>query len=237
MTGTANIGASSRRIKLEERNKFKQTKGYEPTEIKVSIDALAIYVNRLNSIDSITIAELDAIFSNKQKQGYGESINRWNLLTGRNEKINIYLFNKHSGTRSFFKKKVILNDDFNSENVVNDQYLELPAVINTLAKDPYGICFGSAGATNFRVKTLALAKKKHFPSYKPSSINIENNNYPLTRFFYIYLDVPPHKPIPKLMYEFCKFILSKNGQEGLIEAGGFALNPKQIEIELSKIRR
>jgi len=235
--GIANISVSSRKIKKKELIAFEELKGYAPTEVKVSLDALAIYVNRLNKIDEITIEELDAIFSTSLKHGYPKPITSWNTLTNINRKINIYLFDKNSGTRSYFRSTVMLKGDFNKENIVNDKYTKLSEVINRVANDPDGIAFGSAGSKNFKVKTLLLAKRKHFPSYKPSAKNIKKGNYPLTRFFYIYLDVPPHKTIPRLLYEFCKYILSKDGQQGVIRAGGVPLSPKQIGIELSKIKR
>jgi hypothetical protein len=40
-----------------------------------------------------------------------------------------------------------------------------------------------------------------------------------------------------MFYEFCKFILSFEGQTIVIEAGGLALSPQQIGTELSKMRR
>ncbi|MCK5855025.1 MAG: PstS family phosphate ABC transporter substrate-binding protein [Sulfurovaceae bacterium] len=240
MDGTANIGAASRAIKKSEFDAFKSLKGYGPTEVKVSLDALAIYVNRLNKIEEITIEELDAIFSTSRKQGYKQNIDNWKLVNNTNninKKINIYLFDKNSGTRSYFREKVMLKGDFNFKSIVSDEYTTVSQVVNQVAKDPYGICFGSVGSKNFKVKTLELSKKKQFPSFKPTIKNIVEKRYPLTRYFYLYLDVPAHKPLPKLLYEFCKFALSKNGQKEVLRAGGLPLSPKEIGIELAKIRR
>jgi phosphate transport system substrate-binding protein len=237
LDGSATIGAMSRPIKKEELENFKTQKGYVPTEIKVSLDALAIYVNRLNSLETITLEELDAIFSTEQKRGYKESIENWEALNGNKEKIHIYLFDKNSGTRSYFKKQVMFKGAYNKNNIVNDEYTTTKQVVSQVAKDVNGICFGSVGIQNFKVKALSLAKRKNFPIYTPSDENIKKGEYPLSRFFYIYLDVPPDKPIPTLLYEFCKFILSYEGQNIVINNGGLSLSPKQIGIELSKMRR
>jgi len=233
----ANIGASSRKIKETEIEAFKKVKGYAPTEIKVSFDALAIYVNRLNKLEHITLDKLDAIFSEQHKRGYIPNINSWKELTGIDKKINIYLFDKNSGARSYFKHKVMLGANYNNTTVVSDKYINTSEVINQVAKDKYGICFASIGIKNFKVKALSLSKREHYPTYSPSLKDTKNRTYPLTRFFYIYLDVPPDKPIPKLFYEFCKFILSYEGQSIVMRAGGLPLSPKQIGIELSKMRR
>lgn len=237
MDGSVSIGAMSRSIQEKEILAFQELKGYKPTEIKVSLDALAIYVNRLNKLDTITLEELDAIFSTQVKRGYEQNIETWEIFTGNTEKINIYLFDKNSGTRSYFKKRVLLKGDYNTQNIISEEFTTTKQIVQEVAKDVNGIGFGSVGIQNFKVKALSLAKRKNFPIYAPSDENIKHGEYPLSRFFYIYLDVPPDKPIPKLLYEFCKFILSYEGQTIAIRAGGLSLSPKQIGIELSKMRR
>ena len=237
MDGTATIGAMSRKIKKKELEAFKALKGYTPTEIKVSLDALAIYVNRLNPMDTITLEELDGIFSTEKKRGYDKNLSTWKALNGSDEKINIYLFDTNSGTRSYFKKRVMLKANYNKENIVSEEYTTTKQVAQKVADDINGIAFGSVGVQNFKIKALSLAKRKNFPIYNPSDENIKHGSYPLSRFFYLYLDVPPDKPIPTLLYEFCKFILSHEGQTIAIRAGGLSLSPKQIGIELSKMRR
>ncbi len=237
MDGSATIGATSRRIQKKEIQEFTTLKGYAPTEIKVSLDALAIYVNRLNTLSTITLEELDAIFSTQKKRGYSKSLETWEVLNANSKKINIYLFDKNSGTRSYFKKRVLLKGDYNKNNIVSEEFTTTAQVVQEVAKDVNGICFGSVGVQNFKVKALSLAKRKNFPIYAPSDENIKHGTYPLSRFFYIYLDVPPDKPIPTLLYEFCKFILSYEGQTIAVRAGGLSLSPKQIGIELSKMRR
>ena len=239
MDGTATIGATSRPIKQKEIDVFKLSKGYAPTEIKVSLDALGIYVNRLNKLKTITLEELDAIFSMERNLGYKENIDTWQKLSKKsdNTKINIYLFDKNSGTRSFFKHRVMKKGTYDTSKVKSEEYTTTTELLNALANDEDGIGFGSVGIDNFKVKTLSVAKRANYPTYKPCTKEIKNGTYPLTRFFYIYLDVPPNQPIPKMFYEFCKFLLSYEGQSIVIQAGGLALSPQQIGTELSKMRR
>jgi len=239
MDGTATVGATSRPIKQKEIDAFKLSKGYAPTEIKVSLDALGIYVNRLNKLKTITLEELDAIFSMERKLGYKENIDTWQKLSKKsdNTKINIYLFDKNSGTRSFFRHRVMQKGTYDTSKVKSEEYTTTTQLLNALANDEDGIGFGSVGINNFKVKTLSVAKRANFPTYKPCTKEIKNGTYPLTRFFYIYLDVPPSQPIPKMFYEFCKFLLSYEGQTIVIQTGGLALSPQQIGTELSKMRR
>jgi phosphate transport system substrate-binding protein len=240
MDGTATVGATSRPIKQKEIDLFKTSKGYAPTEIKVSLDALGIYVNRHNKLKTITLEELDAIFSIERNLGYKEDIDRWQKLTQNskdNKKINIYLFDKNSGTRSFFRHRVMKKGTYDESKIKSEEYTTTTQLLNALANDEDGIGFGSVGINNFKVKTLSVAKRANYPTHKPCTKEIKSGEYPLTRFFYIYLDVPPNQPIPKMFYEFCKFILSFEGQTIVIQAGGLSLSPQQIGTELSKMRR
>jgi len=233
---TANIGASSRPIKKSEIEKFKAVKGYVPTEIKVSLDALAIYVNRLNGLKHITFEELDAIFSEKRKRGYPKAITNWKQLTNKEGNMSIYMFNSDSGSRAYFRNIVLKKGKY-TDNIVSDEYTLLPEVVNEVANNINGITFGSIGTKNFKVKTVPVAKQKQFPYYRATTKNIKMGKYPLTRFLYLYIDVPPDRPIPKFLYEFCKFVLSLDGQSILERENKIALSPKIIGIELSKLKR
>ena len=130
----------------------------------------------------------------------------------------------------------MLKEAYNQENIVSDNFVNNGELINKIANDYNSIGFASVDIQDFRVKRLSISKRKHYPVFAPNDKNIKNGNYPLTRFFYIYLDVPPDMPIPPLIYEFCKFVLSYDGQNIVLKNGGLPLSPKQIGIELSKIR-
>lgn len=237
MDGSANIAVASRKIHQKEIDTFKRRNGYVPTEIKVSLNALAIYVNRQNPIESLSIPQLDAIFSSTLKREYINKIENWKDITPIDNEVNVYLNDINSSTRAYFKKRVMLEGEFNANNLISDKYSQFSDVLNQVASDMNGICFGSIGSKDYKVKILSLSRKAYFPSYKPNVFNIQNEKYPLTRFFYIYLSIPKDKPIPKLFYEFCKYILSKEGQKAVTKIGGLTLSSKQVGIELAKIRR
>jgi phosphate transport system substrate-binding protein len=237
INANTNISVNSRKIYQKEIDIFKQKRGYFPTEIKISLNVLAVYVNRANKINSMSLAELDALFSNTLKRGHKNKIENWQDISGINTKIHIHLYDINSTIRSYFKKKIMLNGTFKSDNIINDEHTMVSELIDEVSLDVNAIGFGNISNKNYKVKALSISKRKYFPSYKPNSENIHSNKYPLTRFFYIYLDIAPDKPTPKLLYEFCKYILSKEGQKVVSEVGGLTLNSKQVGIELSKIRK
>jgi len=69
----------SRMMKSTEVDEFEKKYGYKPTEIRVAIDTLAVYVHKENPIASLTLSQLDGIFSSTLKRG-GSNIKTWDSL-------------------------------------------------------------------------------------------------------------------------------------------------------------
>ena len=69
IAGTARLGPMSRPMKAKEVDKFERKYGYKPMPIKVSIDALAVFVHKDNPITGLTLQQVDSIFSSTYKRG------------------------------------------------------------------------------------------------------------------------------------------------------------------------
>ena len=67
--GTTQLGPMSRAMKPSEQEAFAQRYGYPPTAIPVALDAIAIVVHKDNPLTSLTLAQLDAIFSSTHIRG------------------------------------------------------------------------------------------------------------------------------------------------------------------------
>src|SRR5438876_3179260 len=74
--GTAQLGPMSREMKATEIDAFEKKYGYKPTEIKVAIDALAVFVHKDNPIKGLSMQQVDSIFSSTLKRG-GKDITKW----------------------------------------------------------------------------------------------------------------------------------------------------------------
>ena len=61
VTGKADIGMMSRTMKPQEILAFQSKKGYQPTQIIIGLDGLAIIVNKANPIASISIPQIDGL--------------------------------------------------------------------------------------------------------------------------------------------------------------------------------
>ena len=76
---TSQLGPMSREMKAEEIDAFEKKYGYKPTQVKVAIDALAVFAHKDNPIKGLTFKQVDSIFSKTRKRG-GEEITDWGQL-------------------------------------------------------------------------------------------------------------------------------------------------------------
>lgn len=233
---TAQLGPMSRPMKESERDQFEARFGYKPTEIRSAIDALAVYVNKDNPIASLTLPQVDAIFSKTRRLGYPKDVKTWGDLglTGAwaNRRISLYGRNSASGTYGFFKEHALGNGDF------KDEVKEQPgsaSVVQGVTEDVAGIGYSGIGYRTSGVKPLALSLRDGEPAVEPTAENVYNGTYPLARFMYIYVNKAPGQPLAPLVREFLKFVLSKEGQEIVVKDGYLPLPASVVMEERKKI--
>ncbi|GBD25475.1 Phosphate-binding protein PstS [bacterium HR30] len=233
---TAQLGPMSRPMKETERDQFEAKFGYKPTEIKTAVDALAVYVHKDNPITSLTLPQVDAIFSKTRRLGYPTSIDLWGQLglggAWQNRRISMYGRNSASGTYGFFKEHALGGGDF------KDEVKEQPgsaSVVQGVTEDVAGIGYSGIGYRTSGVKALALAPKEGAAPVAPTGETVYKGTYPLARFLFIYINKEPGKPLDPLVREFLKFVLSKEGQEIVVKDGYLPLPAKVVKEERAKV--
>ena len=107
------------KMNIDMAENFPEDKyGYKPTEIRTAYDALAIYVNKDNPLEKITLAQADAVFSKTRRRG-GKNVATWGDLglTGdwASRPMSLYGRNSASGTYGFFKEHVLQNGDYRDQ--------------------------------------------------------------------------------------------------------------------------
>lgn len=92
-----------------------------------------------------------------------------------------------------------------------------------LARDPYGIAWtGIPHAADVpEVKPLAIAAREGGPYVFPTRATVQNRTYPLTRSVYMFLNRAPGKALSPQVKEFMRFVLSRQGQEEVVELGSY----------------
>ena len=227
VAGTAQLGPMSREMKNSEIDAFAKKYGYKPTRIAVAIDTIALFVNKDNPVKSLSMEQIDAIFSKNRKRGYPSNITTWGQLgvTGKMaaQPISLYGRNSASGTYGFFKEVALSKGDF--KNIVKEQPGSA-SVVQGITKDKNGIGYSGIGYQTSGIKILPVSAKAGQPAFEATYANALSNKYPLSRFLYIYVAKNPKKPLPKLTEEFLTFVLSKEGQEIVIKDGFLPLTEK-----------
>lgn len=234
--GTAQLGPMSRAMKGTEIDAFEKKYGYKPTEIKVSIDALAVYVHKDNPLESMTMRQVDGAFSSTLKGG-GPAIEKWGELgldgAWGQRSLSLYGRNSASGTYGFFKDVALRGGDY--KPTVKEQPGS-SSVVQGISSDLGGIGYSGIGYMTSGVRALPLAGADG-KAYEPSLENCTSGKYPLARFLYIYVNKKPGEEMDKLTAEFLRFVLSKEGQEVVVKDGYFPLPAGPAKGEKAKLAR
>jgi phosphate transport system substrate-binding protein len=100
LDGASQLGPMSRPMRIEEYEPFEKKYGYHPVSFPVAVDALAVYVNKENPIECLTIDQLGEIFSKPQLFGL-TNVTTWGAagLTGDWATHPISLFGRNSALR------------------------------------------------------------------------------------------------------------------------------------------
>lgn len=234
--GVANFGPMSRRMKDKEIEAFEARFGYKPTPIRVAIDALAVYVHKDNPIESLTVGQVDAIFSSTRRCGHPEDIRTWGDLglegTWQRRPIQLYGRNSVSGTYGYFKQAGLCSGDF--KNTVNEQPGSA-SVVQAITASLNGIGYSGVGYVTSGVRAVPIAE---IEGDEPVSVEFEtasDGTYPFTRYLYVYVNKKPDSPLPPLEREFLKLVLSDSGQEIVEKDGYVPLSLKVLERELQRL--
>jgi phosphate transport system substrate-binding protein len=234
--GTAQLGPMSRVMKAEEIDAFEKKYGYKPTAIRVAVDGLAVFVNKDNPVECLTMQQVDAIFSKGRACG-GKPIGNWGQAgvqaSGWSERpLSLYGRNSASGTYGFFKEHALCKGDY------RDTVKEQPgsaSVVQGVTEDKFAIGYSGIGYKTSGVRAVPLAAKPGGACVDESADNVISGKYPLARFLYVYVNKAPNKPLDPLLREYLRFVLSQQGQLTVVKDGYIPLPAKVVQEELAKL--
>jgi phosphate transport system substrate-binding protein len=236
LAGSAQLGPMSRLMNGDEARAFEQKYGYRPTAIGVAVDALAIYVNKENPVQCLTVEQLDQMFSSIRKGSGGKSIETWGDagLTGEWASLPITLYSRNtiSGTYEFFRQQVLYDGGF-KDSV--KQQVGSEAVVQAVAKDKAAVGFSGIGYKAEGVRAIPVSVHYGQKCYEPSPENAYSGNYPIARLLYIYVNKKPGEALDPAQAEFIKYVLSKDGQAQTEKGGYFPITSELRENELNKL--
>jgi len=209
---TTDLCDASRKAKPAEIANCIKAFGARPTEYKVALDGLSVYVNPENSLKELTVAQVGDIFTGK--------IKNWKEVGGPDAPITVYSRENSSGTYEFFKEHVLKGQDF----AASAQTMPgTAAIVQAVVKDKNGIGYGGA-AYGGSSKLLAIKKTDVDPAILPTEENVISGTYPIWRHLYVYVNPALDKGE---VAAYLNWIRSDDGQKYVKDIGYYPL-PKNL---------
>jgi phosphate transport system substrate-binding protein len=209
---TTDLANASRKIKGPEIAACVRAFKNRPTEYKVALDGLSVYVHESNPITELTLSQLADIFTGRVKN--------WKAVGGPDAPITIYSRENSSGTYEFFKEHVLKGNDF----AASAQTMPgTAALLSAVGKDKNGIGYGGA-AYGAGAKHIKVKKDESTPGVEPTEENVLNQSYPIWRYLYVYVNPELDKAE---IAKYLTWIRSDDGQKVVKDIGYYPL-PKNL---------
>lgn len=203
MQGIVDIASASRKMKDSEKEQAERNTGKTPVEWIVGYDAMAIYVQKDNPVEELTIDQLAQIY------GEGGTIDRWSQLgikiQGSDEIVRVSRQNS-SGTYVFFREHILNKRDFKLESKDMSGSKD---VVELVGRTPGAIGYSGMGYKIDKVKFVKIKKMDTDQAYLPTLENVVAGNYSLARPLHMYTLGQPTGYVK----EYIDWILSPAGQE------------------------
>jgi phosphate transport system substrate-binding protein len=209
---TTDICNASRKIRGSEIANCIKSFNRRPTEYKVALDGLSVFVNESSPVKELTMQQLEMIFTGRTKN--------WQEVGGPDARIEVYSRENSSGTYEFFKEVVLKGQDYTARAKTMPG---TAAVLQAVAKDKNGIGYGGAGYGK-GAKHLAIKRDATSPAIEPNEETVVKGTYPIWRYLYCYLNPALDKGE---VAAYLNWIRGDEGQSVVNEIGYFPL-PKHL---------
>lgn len=205
---STDLADASRKIKAGEIAGCIKAFGKRPTEYKVALDGLSVYVNEENPVKELSLEQLEPIFTGK--------VRNWKDVGGPDMPITVYSRENSSGSYEFFKEHVLKGQDF----VASAQTMPgTAALLQAVSKDKGGIGYGGA-AYGKGARALLVKKDDSSPAIEPTEENVIKGTYPIWRYLYVYVNPALDKGE---IAAYLNWIRGDEGQKLVKEIGYFPL--------------
>jgi phosphate transport system substrate-binding protein len=199
------------------------------------MDATIIFVNKANPITSITMQQLDAIYSRNRLGGAAAPAVVWGDLGVQGElakrTINAYARAEGTATRASFATMALLKGEYRAGIIDREDSSALAEAVST---DAAGIGFGPMASWFATNKTLPVVPYGSTEARYPTQEMVTSSRYPMPRLFYAYLNRAPGKPVAAPVDEALHYILAQEGQNEVADVG---LLPGPVEFMSIALKR
>ena len=213
IAGTARLGPMSRPLTSEERDNFIERYGYPPLELKVARDALIVVVHRHNPLRALTRQQVDEIFSISLACGGEAPIRRWEQLPETHDwpfgNIALHGRNLASGTYGLFQQRALCGGDFRNDI---SEHPGSSAVVAAVGESANAMGYAGLNHLTPAVHAVSLYNDEGI-AISPSEAAIQSGEYPLSRYLYLYVNLPPGERLPPAEQALLRLIMSDEGQQ------------------------
>jgi phosphate transport system substrate-binding protein len=228
------VGFMSVPLSSAEKESFFRDHGYPPVELTFARDALAVLVNSGNSLKSITIPQLDAIYGTELRAGAPASIQDWGQLGAGGGAIKVIGGALNWGTTRTFQQLVLKGGPFRS-NMSHQDVVYSSGVEKGVSLDSNGIGFATLRPRTPKVRAVAVAPNSGEPAYGPDAAAIYGGKYPLQRMFYAYVSTRSLDQSGGFQRELLNLLLSDVGQTLVARSGTLPLMATEVKAERAKL--
>lgn len=230
--GAIDMAFVSRELKPTDIATFRASHGYPPLSVPVCggtyrhfgfLDAVGFFVNRQNPLDHLSLAQLDAVLSRSHLHGK-RAATTWGDLGATGawaaRPIHVYAIKPWNGFEEFVRQRV-LDAGAQRGHWRTDLHYD-PTVFpiaRRVAADPDGIGYAGLAFVDAPVKMLAIGGAGG--ALAPSYTNVAAARYPLSRLVYVNVNQKPGAAVSPAMQEFLRFVLSRQGQQVVLDQGVF----------------
>ena len=211
INGNVDIANASRKMRDAEIEAAREN-GVEPIEFIVGYDALAVYLHEDNPIESLTLAQLKAIY------GEGGPVTRWSDLgvavpgCGSDEIVLVSRQN-NSGTYVYFKEAV-LGDDAEYKLGSRDMHGSKD-VVDLVENTPCAIGYSGLAYATEHVGMPCVVVEDGGDCVAPTIATAVDGSYPIARPLMMYTAGEPQGAVKDYM----DWILSAEGQCLILDRG------------------
>ena len=198
LDGTCDIANSSREIKEKEMKQGKSA-GLKIKEITVAYDMIVPIVNPANKVQNLTKEQLKGIFDG--------TITNWSQVGGDDMNIVVVSRDSSSGTYEYWNEDIMKGADVRKDSLMQASN---GAVVNTVANNKKAIGYIGFGYLDTSIEGISVN------GIQPNLKNGKSGKYPISRKLYMYVNEKNYSADAKA---FVKYLLSKDGQKLVAEAG------------------
>ncbi|MDI1335176.1 MAG: substrate-binding domain-containing protein [Lacunisphaera sp.] len=224
----------SRELKPTDVSGFAEKFGYPPFSAPISggtyrhfgfLDAISFFVHPDNPLKQLTLDQIDALYSSTHHRG-GAAITTWGQLglTGEwaDQPVHLWGVKPWNGFEEFIRQRALSVGDKRGEWREGINFTETVFPISpAVAADRYALGYAGLAYIGDDVKLVSLASSAGGPAVAPGIDEVYAARYPLCRLVFFNTNKHPGQPLEPVLAEFLKFILSREGQQIILDQAVF----------------